>query len=251
VAPLEPEQEALLATMCEAARSVSRERRGWFNYSAEAAARDRLIGTGLPDDGIPVVPGDIPILQRVGFVIVGSGDFPQVTITPEGFAHWEEQRRRIGEPIQRVEAAVRQYLDAEMFREHYGAAYDKWVQAEDLALSSDSPAQLTAVGHHCREALQLFATALVERHNPPDVDQNTDHDINRVQAVLDQHAEKVGTSVRPFIDAMMAYWRATSGLAQRQEHGAQKANEPLAGEDARRVVFHTAIVMFEVARVVG
>jgi hypothetical protein len=35
---------------------------------------------------------------------------------------------------------------------------------------------------------------------------------------------------------------------QRQEHGAQKEGRPLVWEDGRRVVFQTAIVMFELDR---
>jgi hypothetical protein len=39
-----------------------------------------------------------------------------------------------------------------------------------------------------------------------------------------------------------------SDLAQRQEHGGQREAEPLVHEDARRLVFQAAMVMFEVIR---
>jgi hypothetical protein len=51
-----------------------------------------------------------------------------------------------------------------------------------------------------------------------------------------------------FLDALIAYWRAVSNLVQRQEHGVQKAGSQLVFEDGRRVIFQTAIVMFEVDR---
>jgi hypothetical protein len=37
-------------------------------------------------------------------------------------------------------------------------------------------------------------------------------------------------------------------LVQRQEHGAQKEVTPLTWEDARRVVFQTCVVMYEINR---
>jgi hypothetical protein len=47
------------------------------------------------------------------------------------------------------------------------------------------------------------------------------------------------------------YWGTVSDLVQRQEHGAQKQGAELTWEDARRVVFQTAIVMYEVSRALG
>lgn len=44
----------------------------------------------------------------------------------------------------------------------------------------------------------------------------------------------------------MNYWGAVADLTQRQEHGVQKEGEQLVWEDARRVVFQTLLVMFEV-----
>lgn len=51
------------------------------------------------------------------------------------------------------------------------------------------------------------------------------------------------------MEALLAYWGTVSDLVQRQEHGGQKEGEPLEWEDARRAVLHTAVVMFEVDRV--
>ena len=52
----------------------------------------------------------------------------------------------------------------------------------------------------------------------------------------------VGERDRAFLDALLTYWGTVSDLVQRQEHGAKKEGEPLMWEDARRVVFQTAIV---------
>jgi hypothetical protein len=51
-------------------------------------------------------------------------------------------------------------------------------------------------------------------------------------------------------EAIIGYWGAVSDLAQRQEHGAQKEGDPLTLEDSRRLVFHTAFVMYELDRLV-
>lgn len=52
------------------------------------------------------------------------------------------------------------------------------------------------------------------------------------------------------LDALVVYWGTVSDLIQRQEHGAQKEGEALRWEDGRRVVFQTAVVMFEIAHTV-
>ena len=56
--------------------------------------------------------------------------------------------------------------------------------------------------------------------------------------------------VRGLVNALLDYWEALVDLGQRQVHGGQKGGEPLLPEDGRRLVFQTAIVMFEIARVI-
>jgi hypothetical protein len=43
-------------------------------------------------------------------------------------------------------------------------------------------------------------------------------------------------------------YATVSDLVQRQEHAGQREGEPLVWEDGRRIVFQTAIVMFEIDR---
>jgi hypothetical protein len=121
-------------------------------------------------------------------------------------------------------------------------------EAAELLWKSDSQQQLTTIGHLCREAMQAFATGLVDQHQPSGVDTDRAHDVARIRSVLQQHAAKLGTTAAPFLDALLAYWGTVSDLVQRQEHGAQKESRSLIWEDGRRVVFQTAIVVFEVDR---
>ena len=58
----------------------------------------------------------------------------------------------------------------------------------------------------------------------------------------------LGETHQAFLHALLTYWGTVSDLVQRQEHGAVRDKEPLTWEDTRRVVFQTAIVMFEIAR---
>ena len=47
---------------------------------------------------------------------------------------------------------------------------------------------------------------------------------------------------------LILYWDALNELVQRQEHGNQKLGKHLLWEDARRLVFQMAVVMFEIDR---
>jgi hypothetical protein len=141
------------------------------------------------------------------------------------------------------------YLDSDAFQQSYPEAHRKWAEAAELLWKSDSQRQLTMIGHLCREAMQEFGTALVDRHQPSGVDADKAHDVARIRAVLDQHRPLLGTTAAPFLDALLPYWGTVTDLVQRQEHGAQKEGRPLVWEDGRRVVFQTAVVMFEVDRV--
>ena len=86
--------------------------------------------------------------------------------------------------------------------------------------------------------MQLFAVRLT-----PDTSGGT---VDRVRAAL--AAVQASESVAAQCDALVRYWGTTSDLAQRQEHGATREGEPLSSEDARRLIFHAALVMYEVDR---
>ncbi len=73
--------------------------------------------------------------------------------------------------------------------------------------------------------------------------------VERPRTIIKETApSKKSKSVEKFLYALIAYWGALSDLVQRQEHGANKEGEQLVWEDARRVVFHTCVVMFELGR---
>ena len=94
--------------------------------------------------------------------------------------------------------------------------------------------------------MQEFATALVNQYQPPNAGPDKAHTVARIRAVLKLRGDQLGETEKSFLDAILAYWGTVSDLVQRQEHGAQKEGETLVWEDGRRVVFQTALVMFEI-----
>jgi hypothetical protein len=154
----------------------------------------------------------------------------------------------LGEAHQRVEVNIKSYVDADGFRAKYRAAHMKWAEAEELLWAVDNERQLTTIGHLCREAMQEFVTALVERFAPPNAERDRQKIIARLRAVLELHRHHLQATEIPFLDALLAYWGTICDLVQRQEHGGQREGQALVWEDGRRVVFQTAVVMFEIDR---
>jgi hypothetical protein len=246
---LRPEQEDLLVTLVEAERNVPRDQREQFIYFP-SMGDPSLAHPGLPGREVSVYLGDLDVLSNAGLLNEtrtrsGTRHFD---IAPAGFAMYEEIKRRSGAPLEQFEEDMTHYLEADIFQKRYPRAYRKWAEATEKLSSSDSEEQFNTVGYLCREAIQEFATALVERHKPSEVDKDKAHDINRIQAVLDKNAARLGTRVSDFLEALLSYWRTVSRLVQRQVHGSQKEDRPLVLEDGRRVVFQTAVVMYEVDR---
>lgn len=244
---LEPDQEQLLMTIVEAARNIPREERRKF-VVARSNAGDFLLHPGIPDSEKQIYYGDVETLGRAGLLAIGFGakGSPNFDVTPLGFRYYESIRKKIGKPVERIEATVHDYLDSQGFCQRYPQAFARWRSAEEILWSADTEEQLTTIGHLCREAVQLFATALVERFELSSVTSDVTRTVARLRAVLDARAARLPGTVKPFLEALLAYWGTVNDLIQRQEHGAQKEGKPLLWEDGRRVVFQTAIVMFEI-----
>jgi hypothetical protein len=94
--------------------------------------------------------------------------------------------------------------------------------------------------------MQEFATVLVDLYKPDDVEKDVSKTVRRIMAVLKQRANMLGETERSFLEALLGFWRTVSDMVQRQEHGSKKENNPLVWEDGRRIVFQTAIVMYEI-----
>jgi hypothetical protein len=245
-----PAQEQLLDQLVEASQRLPRPQQRFTMYRAiDHQGEDVVTAPGGFE--IPVLREDIGQLEQVGYI---SGQWNYIedvpipfVITKEGFDSYATRHEPSGSGADRVQAEVRSYLDGEGFKQRYPDAYARWSDAEAMLWQKTPKDDLTTVGHKCREAMQRFATALVERYGI-DAEPDPARTINRMRAVIDHNRDQLGDRRRGLLGALSDYWVAVDGLVQRQEHGDQKGNEPVTWEDARLVVFQTAVVMYELDR---
>lgn len=247
---LEADQERVLATMVEAERLVSREQSPPFILVGAHGEGYSLVHTALPEN-VAVAAGDVRSLAEAGLLrrSLGSRGSENYEVTNQGRAYHTWMKERDGEPLERVEAEVRHLLDGANFQARHQAAYTQWSEAEAALWDAKTIAQFTSIGHACREAVQLFITDLVELHRPATVEPDPQRTVNRLRAVLE--GADLPDAVSAYANVLLAHFRAVNGLVQRQVHGGQKEGDPLTWEDARRVVFATAFVMFELNRVLA
>ena len=245
---LEREQIELLLGLVDAALAVDRAERKF--YMSRTDGPDILFGPGgqrtvLGEDIYDLI--NAGMLRRRGSWVGGDVEF---TLAPEAFALAEEAGALM--PMERVEESISRYLDEPAFKEKYPLAYQRWQEAANLLWGDSSADELTTIGHKTREAVQEFATALVQRAGlDGTVDGDPAHTVARLRAVIDASRENLGDARRHLLDALLTYWGEVHDLLQRQEHGGQKEGEPLAWEDGRRAVFQTAVVMYEIDRTIG
>lgn len=246
---LEKEQEDLLSSLVEAARTTPRENRS--DFIAVRTMKDPSIRhTGLPGGKKVIYWGDLNILDQEGLLAI-SDRKPGILIFdigPRGFEYYNWMKNRDDQPIKTVDNEIIKYLDEGNFKQMYPDAYEKWRDSASRLWSSESTEQLTVIGHLCRESMQEFVTALVELYAPEDVDPDLAHTKNRLKNVLKINIARLGDTERKFLDALIQYWDALNEIVQRQEHGNQKLGSQLLWEDGRRLVFQTAVVMFEIDR---
>jgi hypothetical protein len=242
---LEPEQEQLFMEMAEATLAAPRDQREWFMFLLDQGAI-----LGGPGGQRRVVENDVRELAHVGLLrrVMSGGTDERYIVPPEALAAYGEMKAKEGTAVERVEAEVRDLLDSEAFRAAYPKAYEQWSDAERRLWGADSENELTTIGLKAREALQTFATEVVERYQPPDPETNIEKVNLRLGAVIAMYVPALGETRAAHLKALGDYSEATVKLVQRQTHGAQKENEPLSRADARSVVFHVAMVMFEFAR---
>jgi hypothetical protein len=239
---LERPQIELLGRMVEATRRLPETARRSFQFAELGDSRAVLDHPGFQQEIVAF--GDILALQHEDLLLqrykrpgIGTLD-----VSPNGIRLYEQWRRDIGKPIAQLEQQVLSYVSDDAFRTKYPKAHEKWSVAAELLWKSDTTAQLSVIGHLVREAMQEFAAELsVHDHGNSTTDKT--QTVARVRSAL---RSINSTSERAMLEALLAYWGTVSDLVQRQEHAGQREGAPLTWEDARRVVFHTAVVMFEV-----
>lgn len=254
---LEKEQEELLSTLVEASRNVPRQRRQSFLAyltASDSSLKWGIMHEGLPGGQVEVPECDLNILRHSGLLAAQTvgRDTIRFDISPRGLEYYEKTKKEAAEPAERVEDEIDSYLKSDQFQRKYPKAYQKWIEAESKLWCSDSPEQYTVIGHLCREATQEFTNVLVELLKPQDIDDDIKHTKSRLKRVIGIRSGQLGDTEKPVLDALIAYWDVLSDhLVNRQEHGAQKEGTPLVWEDGRRLVFLTAVAMFEIDRAIS
>jgi hypothetical protein len=245
---LEESQVALLADLVEAARKALPDRQNFVAFHLMSADPRWPVNHRALGSGYLVYPQDLIVLERGGLLHIDRhpSSMWEFFILPAGYAHYRSLKQAQGAPIERLEAAIRGWLDSERFQQHHPVAYRKWALAEERLLEANAEEHLTAIGLYCRDAVQEFVSGLIAQHEPANVDPDPAHDVARLRAVL--RTRNLGTTLVPFLEALIAYWGTVSDLIQRQVHGAQKEGERLGIEDGRRVVYQTLNLMYEVDR---
>jgi hypothetical protein len=245
---LEDDQKALLAQIVEAERSVPKEKRGRFLVAQLIAEPfDTFIHPGGPR-----LEGhfeDVEILAGAGLVTIGytSQGTPNFYVTPTGFRYYAHLKTET-DPEDTVQNDIRRYVGSHLFQRDHPRSLAKWSQAERLLWGSDSTQQLTTVGHLCREAMQEFGDEVLALYSVPEPYPPKLHTVARLRAVVASRRPATSSTVAALFDALIGYWGAVADLAQRQEHGAEREAEDLRWEDARRLVFQTVTVFYEIHR---
>jgi len=214
------------------------------NFDGPVLSHPALPGGEMHDFAYP----DLEIFAKYGLIHSkylpgGTMDF---VISPDGFDHYEKIQRAKGAGVARIESEVRSFLDADGFLARFPAALAKWSQAEARLWGANADQQLTTIGHECREAVQLFgaAFALLAGCTPS---ANPASTIDNARSGLNALKSRLPKTVYPMLDALLVYWGTVDDLVQRQEHGASKEGAPIGWIDARRVVFQTAMTMYELS----
>lgn len=244
------DQEELLVALVEAARGVPREQRENFLHISTNGP-DLLFHDGFPTARqMPVITQDLDILARAGLLDLSYNKSAnrEYWIVPRGYRYYEYLKTRGAEPVEQVEQEINRLIESQDFEQRYPAAHARWLAAAHSLWHADSEADATTIGHRCREAIQAFATALVERFHPDGVPADVSKDVARVRGVLDSVKADLGETEHGLLDALLGYWGAVTDLVQRQEHGAQREGEQLGWEDSRRLIFQAAVLMYEFDR---
>jgi hypothetical protein len=203
---LEPEQQDLLCLLVETSRSLPRNKREKFllQYGMDGYY---LGHPRLPHFQAKIYKGDVEHLNRVGLVFASYGDrYLVFDVTPEGFRYYEYLKSKNSQPLRRTESHSRAHLFSDQFQTHYPKTFNKWSEAEKLLWEPESATQLTTIGHLCREAMQEFATELVDKHKPANVDTNKAHDVSRIKSVISANATQIGDTTHHFLDVLLSYW---------------------------------------------
>jgi hypothetical protein len=109
--------------------------------------------------------------------------------------------------LERIADSATRYLDEPSFKARYPSAYQRWQKAANLLWSQSSVEELSPIGHKTREAVQEFATTVVELAGLEDaVDKDPAHTVARIRSVLNANRDHLESARHQLLDALVGYW---------------------------------------------
>lgn len=249
---LDAEQVDLFIKFVEFYKDIIRDKR--FKFVASHLADGQTI------IGHPLKSGKDFKLYKIDFeALLYSGLFQghyiesihsmEFIIPLEAIKFYGQFKEELYSPVRNIENNILDYLKAEHFSKRYPATYKKWQAASEFLKKSNASDHLTTIGHLCREVLQEFSDELVALTLTPGKFEKS-KTITKIKAVLDNQPRLRNGTTKEFLSAILQYWGTVSDLVQKQEHDAQSEKEILTLEDAKRIVFHTMIIMYEFDRTI-
>jgi hypothetical protein len=250
---LEKEQEDLLVSIVAAHRNVPSSHRGAFSVIqfGDGSRTATIRHDGFPGRQGKASMSDLQVLHSSGLIqlTLSRPSMGSFIVLPSAIQYHDKVLLDRGTPVTRTEERVLRLLQSDPFQRHFGAAYEKWVQAEELLADAGDAHQLTTIGHLCREAMQEFADILIaDVETAPAAKPDKAQTINRVAAFLNSKQGSASEAHLAILKAGLEYWRCLNDLIQRQEHGALKEGAPLVLHDAQSVVLQTAVLLSEIAQ---
>lgn len=118
---LDQEQNELLLTLVEAARNVPRDKRqNFFANDSVGKTYIKVIHEGFPRGESTAFRGDIEELGRADLLALTREDSYTLSfyVKPIEFKYYEEIKKQINEPVQRVELVIKTYLDSDQFKKN-------------------------------------------------------------------------------------------------------------------------------------
>ncbi len=238
---LDPGVEGVLVHLVEANLTVERYDRRFVTFSTFQSAGLEVQNGGLTSP-YTMADRDLEELQGEGLVEIVAMNMDgtqQFDITREGYAYVEAIQQR-GEPLGQIEQTVESYIEAEGFRERHPEAYRRWRLAHDY-MAADPIEHAERIGFECREALPAFANSLAALNGV----EASDSHFDTISAVIAKRRPDVGKRPSALLVALYKLWQTVNGVDQRQTHA---RSVTLDADDARRCVFYTGLVMYELDR---
>jgi hypothetical protein len=238
---LDEAQQNLLLSLVDAQESLPRDGRQPFLLS-QTMAGETIVHPGITQIRA-MYYSDLVEIEHEGLIRIeiAARNHVRFDVTNRGYLAAREIRSSRGSGIQQVESEVFRYVSSGGFAQRHSAAATKLRSAEEALIKAEI--EPSAIGHFCREAFQEFAHGITEDADPTRKAQTK----NRIRAAIATRRPDIGDRHIAWLEALTTYTLTVIDLAQRQEHLGTAEGEP-DPEDARIVVFQTAVALYELDR---